>query len=365
MPLVAYKDLPAFERLREEGYPILPKGKALSQDIREMHIGLLNIMPDKALTATERQFFRLIGESSRVAQIYVHPFSLPELERSNEARDYIREHYETFDEIRAQGLDALIVTGANVIDPDLTKAPFWEPLQEVMDWAWDHVTSTLCSCLATHAVLEFRYGQKRQYLGEKLWGVYPHRVTDRNYPLVKGMNTVFDVPHSRFNTITRAQFEAAGMKVLVASEQADVHMAVSPDGFRLVCFQGHPEYDTISLLKEYQREVARYADKKIKKYPPFPENYFSEAQQKILKDFKKDVKGGKSGLVFPESIQKDTLENTWRDSGRAIISNWFAQVYQVTGFDRHSQFMPDTDPDDPLGLKTPSSIQNSARQAAE
>ena len=351
MPLVAYKNLPAFERLRQEGFNILPKGRAMSQDIRELHIGLLNMMPDKALEATERQFFRLIGESSRIAQIYVHPFTLPGLGRGSKTEAYIKEHYETFAQVRTQGLDALIITGANVTDPDLSKAPFWEPLQEVIGWAWDHVTSTICSCLATHAVLQFRHGQKRQHMKQKLWGVYPHRVIDRTHPLVNGMNTVFDVPHSRFNTISRKQFEKAGMKVLVAGEDAGVHMAVSADGFRMVCFQGHPEYDTVSLLKEYQREVGRYADGETKKYPPFPAHYFSKEQQKVLREFAGRVKAGKPNLSFPKTIGHETLENTWRDSGRSVVSNWIGQVYQITSMDRHMPFMPDVDPNDPLKLK--------------
>ena len=215
MPLVAHNNLPSFERLRAEGRTVLEPGRAQTQEIREMHIGLLNMMPDKALEATERQFLRLIGESNQIAQFYVHIFTLPELERGADAQAYIDEHYESFEDLKAQGLDALIITGANVSQPDLTKEPFWKPLQEVMDWAWHSVTSTICSCLATHAVMQFKYGQAREHRGDKLWGVYKHRVLDRSHPLVKGMNTVFDVPHSRFNRITEAQFTESGLKTLV------------------------------------------------------------------------------------------------------------------------------------------------------
>ena len=144
----------------------------------------------------------------------------------------------------------------------------------MIDWASEKVTSTLCSCLATHAVLQFRYGQHRSGCREKCWGVFPHRVVDRTHPLVYDVNTLFDVPHSRFNEIGRAQFEAAGLWMLAESAEAGVHLAVSADGFRQVFFQGHPEYDTISLLKEYKREVKRFAAGARPDYPPFPENYF-------------------------------------------------------------------------------------------
>src|SRR6266566_9559543 len=112
MPLVASSNLPTFDALRREGETVLTRDTALKQDIRELHIGLLNMMPDAALTATERQFFRLIGQSNQIAQFYVHPFTFHELPRSAEAEAYVAQYYETFDAIKAQGLDALIITGA-------------------------------------------------------------------------------------------------------------------------------------------------------------------------------------------------------------------------------------------------------------
>lgn len=339
MPLVAHNNLPSFDKLRAEGRTVLKPERASTQEIREMHIGLLNMMPDKALEATERQFLRLIGESNQIAQFYVHPFTLPELERGEKAQAYIDEHYDTFEDLKAQGLDALIITGANVDSPDLSTAPFWEPLQEVMDWAWNNVASTICSCLATHAVMQFKYGKAREPRGDKLWGVYKHRVMDRAHPLIKGMNTLFDAPHSRFNRITIEQFAEADMKVLAASDYAGVHMAVSPDGFRLLCFQGHPEYDTISLHKEYKREVARFEAGELDAKPPYPEAYYSD-------DLVAQLEAGADDAGFD-----DLLENTWRDSARTVVGNWVGQVYQTTNVDRQLQFMDGIDPNDPLGLK--------------
>lgn len=348
MPLVAYSDLPTFQRLREEGRTILPAGRALSQEIRELHIGLLNMMPDAALQATERQFFRLVGESNQIAQFYVHPFTLPEIERGKEARSYIDRYYEPFEKLAAEGLDALIITGANIADPDLRKAPFREPLQKVIAWGWDNAASTLCSCLATHAVMQFRYGQARRALGRKLWGVYGHRVLDRRHPLVRGVNTVFDVPHSRHNDISRAQFESAGLKVLAESPQAGAHIAVSPDGFRLVCFQGHPEYDTISLYKEYRREAGRYLNGEVSAYPPFPENYFDAETQALLSDLRRGAESSIPGWPLEDEAMRERIENSWRDSGRSIIGNWIGLVYQITNADRRRQFMDSIDPENPL-----------------
>ncbi len=355
MPLVASSNLPTFERLKQEGETVVSREAALHQDIRELHVGLLNMMPDAALAATERQFFRLVGESNQIAQFYMHPFTLKELKRGPEGEAHVAQYYETFDQLKAQGLDALIITGANVTQPDLALEPFWKPLIKVIDWAHENVTSTLCSCLATHAVLQFRYGQKRRPLGFKRWGVYPHRVVDRKHPLVNDVNTRFDVPHSRFNQVDRAQFEAAGLHVLVESEQAGVHLAVSEDRFRIVFFQGHPEYDINSLLKEYKREVLRFTRGECADYPPFPEHYFTLTSQEILAEHRERLLAararGAPAPDLPESLIAGSLDNTWHDTAEAVIDNWVGKVYQVTNNDRRLPFMEGVDPNDPLGLK--------------
>ena len=334
MPLVADTDLPSFNRLQEEGSLVIPEHTAVSREVRELHIGLLNMMPDKALEATERQFFRLVGESNQIARFYVHPFTLKELQRSKQGRDHVDRYYKSFEQVQSDGLDALIITGANVVDPALDRQEFWSPLIGVVDWAYDNVTSILCSCLATHALLQFRYGQKRIPLPDKCWGVFSHRVRDRSHPLVAGVNTRFDVPHSRFNAVTPQQFAEAGLNVLVASDEIGVHLAASDDGLRLVFFQGHPEYDANSLLKEYKREVLRFMDGETDVYPPFPENYFTLQTRAILAEYRERVESARDkGLElppFPERLISPSLDNTWHDSAESVINNWIGQVYRST-----------------------------------
>lgn len=355
MPLVAHNDLPTLQRLRESGANIvLPEERASRQDIRELHIGLLNMMPDAALEATERQFLRLIGESNPIAQFYAHPFTLEAIPRGEKAAEHIARYYETFEQIRANGLDALIITGANVTGEDLSQEPFWGPLGEVIDWAWDNVTTTLLSCLATHAVLHFRYGQPRVRQPVKRWGVFPHRVVAPEHPLVVDVNTRFDVPHSRWNDVSRAQFEAAGLRVLVESEAIGVHLATSHDGLRMVFFQGHPEYDTISLLKEFKRDALLYAQGRFPVFPPFPDNYLGVREQAILLEWRDRVLDavarGAALPEFPETLVAPQLDNTWHDTAEAVVGNWMGCMYQVTHGDRRKPFMDGIDPDDPLGL---------------
>ena len=346
MPLVKNSDLPSFTRLREGGSHVISADFARQQDIRELHVGLLNMMPDKALEATERQFLRLIGESSQIVQLYVHPFTFEGIERSDEVKAHIANYYRHFDEIKAQGLDALIVTGANVAGPMLENQPFWEPLIKVLTWAKDNVTSILCSCLATHAVMQFRYNQNRYRLPTKRWGVFAHHVVDRSHPLVADVNTRFDVPHSRYNAVDRAQFEQAGLRVLVVDENDNVHLVVSSDGFRLVLFQGHPEYDAISLLKEYKREIKAYIDGE-RDYPVSPENYFSHKQCALLNEYQAHVvnacKRKQPPPNFPEQYFIGELHNTWHDTAKAVLNNWIGKVYEFTDIDRLRPFKPGLD----------------------
>jgi len=338
MPLVAHSSLPAFEKLRQHGEKVLSLEQAVHQDIRELHVGLLNMMPDAALIATEMQFMRLVGNCNQIAQFFVHPFSVDGLPRSEESQSYIEEYYHTFTEIQAMGLDALVITGANVSNPSLDQEPFWEPLQQVTQWAQQQKIPVLCSCLSTHALVQALYHVHRELMPKKLWGVYSHHVMNPEHPLLHDINSRFDVPHSRFNAIHREQLESAGLTVLCESEEAGVHLAVSPDQFSLVFFQGHPEYDTHSLLKEYKREVNLFIAGEREDYPPFPEHYFNEEAQGVANHYHEHVldalKTGKTPLRFPESRIEPLLDNTWRDTAKAIVNNWLGMVYEHADYDQ-------------------------------
>jgi len=345
--------LPSFERLRQQGQEVLTLSRALKQDIRELHIGLLNMMPDAALEVTERQFMRLVGNSNQIAQFYVHVFSVPGLPRSPEKQAYIDSYYSDFAQLKREGLDALIITGANVANPSLDQESFWLPLTEVIDWARDNVTSTICSCLSTHALMKYFYKIDRVKRTGKKWGVFEHRVTEPQHPLLREINTRFDVPHSRWNAISREQFEAAGLTVLIQSFDGEVHMAVSPDQLRMVYFQGHPEYDINSLLKEYKRDLMAYFAGH-NAAPPYPENYFPlearDIAERYMRQAQLALERGGDLPVFPEAEFLPWLDNTWGDTAKAIFNNWLGAVYQVTNVVRNVPFDEDIDPENPLGI---------------
>ncbi|MEM7378849.1 MAG: homoserine O-succinyltransferase, partial [Pseudomonadota bacterium] len=284
-----------------------------------------------------------------------HPFTVAALPRGPEARAHIDAHYERFDAVREHGLDALILTGANVTQPALEREAFWPELAAITDWAAEHVTSTLCSCLASHAVWQHRFGIRRRNLASKCWGVFEHRAVDRAHPLVQTINTRFAVPHSRFNDVSRQALEAAGIHVLTESAEAGVLTAVSPDGFRFVFMQGHPEYDTNSLLKEYKRELARYAAGDIDTPPPFVRHFFDDRSKAILNEYAGRVAKTRAAQTpsppFPEHLIDPTLDNVWRDTAKAMVSSWIGKVYQLTNVDPTKPFQDGVDPSDPLGIR--------------
>jgi len=354
VPIVAHSSLPTFGDLRSRGEQILGLDEALQQDIRELHLGLLNMMPDAALRVTEQQFIRLVGSANQIVQLYVHPFTVPGLDRSPETQEYLDAHYERFEDLQRDGLDGLIITGANVTGPDLADQPFYGPLAEVMEWAHEHVTSTLCSCLATHALLERFHGVNRRPLGTKRWGVFAHRAVDPSHPLLHGTNTRFDVPHSRWNEVTSAQLDEVGVQVLVESLEGDFHLGTSSDGIRAVYLQGHPEYDAVSLLKEYRRELERYLAGELDAIPPTPLNYLTPAAARIVHDHVEAAvrarEAGTTAPAFPEESIVPLLDTTWTDTGRALFNNWLGLIYRLTDVKRGVPFMPGIDPTDPLGL---------------
>ncbi len=152
----------------------------------------------------------------------------------------------------------------------------------------------------------------------------------------------------------REQFDRAGLKVLVESPEVGVHLATSPDGFRFIFFQGHPEYDTISLLKEYKREVLRYAAGELTEFPPFVDAYFDVSSKAIFREYHQRlveaVAAAEPLPEFPDSLVISSLDNTWHDTAEAVVGNWMGLVYQLTHRDRRKPFMDGIDLQNPLNL---------------
>jgi homoserine O-succinyltransferase len=327
MALVAHSSLPAFSTMKEEGVAVSAPDEP-GDGLPAVSVGLLNLMPDAALRATDRQFVRLVAASADELDIFVYPFTVAAESRGDEARRHVSDHYSNFDEVRETGLDALIVTGANPAEDDLEREAFWGGLGDVLDWAQESTSSILCSCLATHVVLQRYRGTVRKRLPEKMWGLYQHRIL-ADHPLLDGLDGPVEAPHSHWYDVTRSEMEAAGLTVLMESEEAGVHMAVD-DADSYVFFQGHPEYDLVSLLKEYRREIGRFYRGERDDYPPVPDNYFDAESLKRLEKYRTILEQARDeGSDPPRLDEADLLPkqpHPWNEQGQVIYRNWLRRI---------------------------------------
>lgn len=342
MPLVRHRNLASWERLQSEGIELASAAEARDSDLPELHIGFLNMMPDRALKATERQFFRLIASGADEISIYVHPFTIEGLPRQSEYLDYVSECYDSFEQTRHQYLDGLVLTGANPGSSQLEAEGFWPYFEEVIYWANANVPTIFCSCLATHGILKIFHGIERiRCKPDKRWGVFMHQVTQEKHPLMDGMPSYFNEPRSHVFEMTSSQVEPHGVRILTFSEEANFDFAVSEDGFKWVFSQGHPEYDAVSLLKEYKREVVRYKKSERIEYPEFPANYLPASARKILEQFRADLHRAmehkKDSPEFPESAILPLIKNTWSEHGRILFRNWLGMM-----LDRNGQIYSDS-----------------------
>jgi homoserine O-succinyltransferase len=323
MPLIQHNSLPSIDRIRLEGAQVFSEYDA-DGALPRIKVGFLNMMPDKALGATERQFLRLVA-ASKEKNCYVYPFSIDGVERAADAQAHIDQYYISLSEVQKLDIDALIVTGANVAKAELTSEMFWPQLAQTLSWAKQNVPSTICSCLATHAACKIFYQLDRTHLKEKCWGVFEHRVIDDTHLMTQGIDAQTRMCHSRFNDISRASLEQFAVQVLIESEDAGVQLAADKN-CNMIYMQGHPEYDDISLLKEYKRELFRFAKGEVADYPGMPKNYFNAYAEQLLFDFKEamlasDDRANKF-LMFPEEDLRAQLDNQWQEAAERIFINW-------------------------------------------
>ena len=323
MALVQHNNLPSIERMRSEGVEVCSPDQ-VNDSLPSIKIGFLNMMPDAALAATERQFLRLLAANPDV-NCYFYPFSIGGVERSEQAKQHIEQYYYNFNALKSINVDALVVTGANVSQPVLSDELFWSELIDVLGWAKTNLRSTICSCLATHAAAKVFYDVDREHLGEKCWGVFAHNKSQVEHPLLKNVESNILMCHSRFNDVSEKAFSDHNIEVLIHSEQVGVQLA-SEKNMKVVYFQGHPEYDDISLLKEYKREIIRHLVGQREDYPPVPKNYFNNAALEVIEQFKQLVQASSQQRelldLFPEDKLKQALDNPWKKSAQTIFSNW-------------------------------------------
>ncbi|MHB8130843.1 MAG: homoserine O-acetyltransferase MetA [Mobilitalea sp.] len=300
MPIRVQSDLPAKKILEDENIFIMDVSRAMHQDIRPLKIAILNLMPIKE--DTEVQLLRSL--SNTPLQVDVTFLTTGTYVGTHTPTSHLSQFYQTFDDIKNNRFDGLIITGAPVELMEFEEVTYWKELIQIMEWSKTNVTSTLHICWGAQAGLFYHYGIRKQTLDKKMFGIFEHSVLKRKTPFVRGFDDVFYAPHSRYTTVSREDIvNCKELTILAESEEAGVFIVVAQDE-KQVFVMGHPEYDRISLDKEYKRDVAKGLDIAL------PKNYYPEDQPEY-----------RPNLV-------------WRAHANAMYTNWLNYyVYQVTPYE--------------------------------
>ena len=300
MPIKIPTDLPAAKTLASENIFVMTETRAMTQDIRPLRILILNLMPKKI--ETETQFARLLGNTP----LQVEPTLIRTTthQSKNVAEEHLLAFYKTFNDVKSENFDGMIITGAPVELMEFEEVEYWQELCKIMEWSKTHVHSTLHICWASQAGLYYHFGIQKTLLPEKIFGVYPHVVEHKNSILFRGFDDQFMVPQSRHTTFLREDVEKVPeLKILASSQKTGIY-AVSTKNGRQIFITGHSEYDADTLNYEYTRDLSQGKPIQI------PENYF-------LGDDPKN----------PPIV-------SWRAHANLLFSNWLNYfVYQSTPYD--------------------------------
>jgi homoserine O-succinyltransferase len=291
-------------------------------------IGLINNMPDGALEATERQFISLLDSASDGMQIRLLLYALPGVPRRELAEHRVRNFYSSVELLWDRHLDGLIVTGREPLTPNLADEPYWESFTRVLEWAQENTHATVWSCLAAHAAILHMDGIRRIKNNDKQFGIFESaRLSD--HPLTAGAASSFRLPHSRWNGIPEDELTDSGYSVLTRSADVGVDTFVKQQRSLFVFFQGHPEYESDTLLLEYRRDVGRYLKGETEKYPSMPQNYFDETTVgalTVLRERAISCRGKDLLTEVSTALGSGRIENTWRSTAACIYRNWLEHI---------------------------------------
>lgn len=298
MPIRIPNQLPAGEILQKENIFIMDELRAMTQDIRELRIVILNLMPLKQ--QTEVQLLRLLGNTPLQVDItLLRPLSH---QSKNTSREYLETFYKTFEEIKHQHFDGMIITGAPVEQMAFEEVTYWDELVEMMAWSKTHVTSTFHICWGAQAGLYYHYGIDKCQLDKKQFGVFAHEIVQHE-AITKGLDDEVYIPHSRHTTLTKESILACkDLNLILYSQEAGVALVTSKDG-KHIFSTGHAEYDPTTLHDEYERDLKRELPINM------PNNYYRDNE-----------------------ITKGTCVK-WRSHAYLLFLNWLNYyVYQVTPY---------------------------------
>lgn len=298
-------------------------------------VGVVNNMGDSSVEATERQFRDLLSAASPEADVRLRFFRLPDLPRGETAGAYVRSRYEDVHALWSDPPDGLIVTGTEPRARALADEPYWDTLTRLVDWAADHTTSAIWSCLAAHAAVDHLDGVERHRFESKISGVFDVAKSG-SHEIVAGLPDRWPMPHSRFNTVAESSLLAAGYEVLAASASVGPDLFVRRGASLFVFLQGHPEYDAGALGREYWRDVRRFLMSRSDRYPDVPRNYFSAGAAAALAAFRCRAERERTVALLahypiavpdaPAAIGGDAPPRHWRDAAERLYANWLGYL---------------------------------------
>jgi homoserine O-succinyltransferase len=294
----------------------------------ELTIGLLNNMSDGALAATERQFISLLNAAAQDFHISVSLYHFPEVSRSKATERHLERRYHRVESLWDTKLDGLIVTGREPLYTSLLDEPYWNSFVRTHEWARENTFSSIWSCLAAHAAVLYKDGIQRQKSQTKHCGIFNCvRVSD--HPMLMHTPATFRLPHSRWNGLAEAELTRSGYQVLTRAEEAGVDCFVKQDPSLFVYFQGHPEYESDTLLLEYRRDLSRYFNGESSVYPSIPNGYFDEETEQRLVKIQHEAATGtnRETLALVASIASSAREvDGWRLTATTLYRNWLGQI---------------------------------------
>jgi homoserine O-succinyltransferase len=300
MPIKIQSDLPAKRILEDENIFIMDEKRAMQQDIRPLQIAILNLMPVKE--DTEVQLLRSL--SNTPLQVDITFLTTGSYVGSHTPTSHLDQFYLTYEDVKNRKFDGLIITGAPVELMEFEEVTYWDELVQIMEWSKTNVTSTLHICWGAQAGLYYHFGLQKRNLNEKMFGIFEHKVMNRKVPFVRGFDDIFYAPHSRYTTVSKEDIESCDeLKILAESEEAGVFIVLANEG-KQIFVMGHPEYDRISLDREYKRDINKGLPIAL------PKNYYPQDQPET-----------RPNLV-------------WRAHANTMYTNWLNYyVYQVTPYE--------------------------------
>jgi len=293
----------------------------LTQSRQSLHIGLVNNMPETAFKATQRQFVSLLDAASGDIQVRLSLYTLPGLSKSESS---VHNGYSNVDVLFDTHLDGLIVTGREPTTSDLRDEPYWESFTQVLEWAQQNTSSTIWSCLAAHAAVLHMDGISRRKRSDKLCGVF-ECVPAPDHWLTKGVPLHLQVPHSRWNGLAEADLAARGYEVLARTGDTEVDTFIKQGSSLFIFFQGHPEYESDTLYREYRRDVERYLRHPLNAYPSMPANYLDQNTEDALNAVRKQALSLHSKDLLTDlatALQTKSIRNTWHSTATSMYRNW-------------------------------------------